>query len=135
MDKQRAKKLQEQQAAYSSLVDICLQSSGVAAPLTSVRTKAARLIHSSLLNYKQNSPTILKKSVEMLKLSADNILQHPEEIKDRRVIIALLAASSHFFLIQLRHKIVTLNGTIKLVPCDKFDLKASEDSENLYGCR
>jgi hypothetical protein len=123
MDKQRAKKLQEQQAAYSSLVDICLQSSGVAAPLTSVRTNAARLIHSSLLDYKHHSPTNLKKSVEMLKLSADNILQHPEEIKYRRVIIALLAVSSHP-LTQLSHEIVTLNDTIKLVPCDKLDSKS-----------
>lgn len=58
-----------------------------------------------------------------LKLSADNILQHPEEIKYRRVIIALLAISSHP-LTQLSHEIVTLNDTIKLVPRDKLDSKS-----------
>ncbi len=85
MDEQRAKRLEEQQAKYSSLISERLQSSGDAAPFTSVKIKAARLIHSNLLDYKHNSPTNLKKSVELLKRCADNILQHPEEAKYRKV--------------------------------------------------
>lgn len=104
MDEQRAKKLEEQQAKYSSLVNERLQSSGDTAPLSSLRTKAARLIHSSLLDYKHNSPTNLKKSVELLKRCADNVLQHPEEAKYRRVnflniaVFSFSPASHDFFL-------------------------------------
>ncbi len=84
MDEQQARR-EEQQAKYSSLVNEQSLGTGDAGPRSSVRIKAARLIHSSLLDYKHNSPSNLKRSIDLLKRCSENILQHPEEAKYRKV--------------------------------------------------
>ena len=85
MDKQQARR-EEQQAMYSSLVNEQSRGTGDAGPRSSVRLKAARLIHSNLLDYKHNSPSNLKRSIDLLKRCSDNIVQHPEEAKYRKVL-------------------------------------------------
>lgn len=86
MDQHRAKR-EEQQAIYNSAISAQIRSSEGAGSLSSVKMKAAKLIHSSILDYKHHSPTNLKRVIGMLKRCSDNILDHPEDPKYRRVIL------------------------------------------------
>lgn len=85
MNEQQARR-EEQQAKYSSLINEQSRGTGGAGPRSSLRMKAAKLIHSNLLDYKHNSPSNLKRSIDLLKRCSDNILQHPEEAKYRKVL-------------------------------------------------
>jgi hypothetical protein len=79
----------QQQSAYDCVVS-ARKTEEKTDNLAGLRLKCMRLIYSRLLDYKHNSPTNLLKCLELLIRLSENVAQHPDDAKFRKVVLTSL---------------------------------------------
>ena len=82
----RARALEQRQAELDRAAKVVGKHHGHDA----LRLQVSRLLHSQLLDYRHNSPANLKKSVSLLLRLCQNVVEHPEDEKYRKVTACCL---------------------------------------------
>ena len=89
----RARAIEQRQAE----LDCAVKVTGKHHEHAALRLQVSRLLHSQLLDYRHNSPTNIKKSVSLLLRLCQNVVDHPEEEKYRKVAKNCCKVFPHLF--------------------------------------